>query len=516
MFKLEAVLFYKLYLFVFIWLNSVGMALAFQVTMSPPSFGGQKVEEKSIAVKVIEGRLVGSFDIVTRKGTESISLYIDLASENKLALDEGFMKAFGLDSGRGFVTVKSPNGFTALVRSKRISALAFDPQMSRISSLFTKELSGQPVVGSLGLGALDKFHISFNVPEGKINLSAPKSPGRDRAKIAADVTVAMLPVDGGGIILPVSIPSGPEAALSLSTTQYDTLVDGDWAASAGYPAGNLPGVGLKGLRTGARLDLSQIMALRPYDLSRQDDGVKLVSGLNLFLNNIVDIDMINKIVSFTSLNTATYPQTDFAFFSAMIKGDDGPLLAYLNDYKESRLAPDAASLLLDRRLKRTASDGDILDAVRLVRDTALADNRGGVSLDLMMRLKDELPERRALITAVGRLGAAVARHDSDPETLYRLHKMIGLEELEAGNIREAWKGMLSSAFGLPRDPEVNYALGRIYEQQSRLKRAQSRYQRALELLTEASAKDEKRLKIFRQALDRVDNMLRNSQDATNG
>ncbi len=522
MFKLETVLFYKLCLFVFIWLNSVNMALAFQAVSASDFLGGaqmvQQPEEKSISVKVIDGRLVGSFDLVSRKGTVSISLYIDLTSQEGLSLDKGFMQELGLDKGRGFVTIKSPSGFTSLVRTKRIGKLVFDPKMARISSLFTKELNHKPIIGSLGIGLLGKFHMSFNVPDGKINLSAPKQPQRDKAKIAADVTVMMLD-DDGGITLPVSIQSVPgaaNAALRLSTAQYDTLVDDAWAAAAGYPAGNLPGLSLKGWRAGTGFDLSQIMALRPYDLGLKDSEVKLVSGLNLFLDNIVDIDLVNRIVSFTSLNIATYPQADFAFFSAMVKGDDGALVAYLNDYKGSRLAPDAAEALLDRRLKKAASDGDILDAARFVRDAALARNQGGVSLDLMERLKDEFPARRMLIVAVGRLGAEVARHDSDPKTLYRLHKMIGLEELEAGNIREAWKGLLSSAFGLPRDPMVNYALGRVYEEQKRLKRAQSRYQRALELLAVSEIKDKKREAKFRQALERVDNMLRGSKGVTNG
>lgn len=492
-------MFYRLALLIIFSLAAVPPALAYQFTAPSPS--EVQAQEKIIAVQVIEGRLVGSFDLVNRGRTESVSLYIDLASPHGLALDGGVIKQLGLDTGKGFVTLKSLDGFTTLVRIKSISALSSEPKLTRISTLFSKELDDRAIVGSIGLGLLGKFHMSFNVKAGRIILSKAASAGRDLSKIEADVTVAISRVGEGGIILPLTGTQG--AMLSLSSAQYDTFVDLAWSAQAGYPAGNLPGISLKGERADTELDLSGSMAFKPHEFM-ETGRVKFISGLNLFLDNIVNIDLVNRIVSFTSLSIAEYPKADFAYFSAMIQDGEEPLLAYLNDHKETRLAPEAARLLLDRRRDRAASDGDMLDAARLVRDTASVRARGGVCLDLMKDLRTTFPDRRALVILVGRLGVEVARHDDDPETLYRLHKMIGLEQLDAGNIPEAWKGLLSAAFGLPRDPMVNYALGRIYEHQDRLKRAQSRYQRALALMAEDRLEDRKVQNMFRQALARIE------------
>jgi len=516
-------LFYRLFIFLAIWLNFSAVAVTFSVAQAPPGFGSPppqaqaQVESKTISINVVEGRLVGSFDFVTRKTTASVSLYIDLEPSNGLSLDSEAMGEFGLDTGKGFMTIKSTDGFSSLVRVKSIAELAPDKKMASLSSLFAKELDNRPIVGSIGLGLLRKFHLSFNVKEGKITLSAPKPSDIDVTRIEGDVIVSMSRLGDGGIVLPILRDGSSEVELKLSLGQYDTRIDQTWAAETRYPAGNIPNIELKGLRAANGLNLSQSMAFRPDSFGNDDFGndkiktgnaaVKFISGTNLFLNNIVDIDMVNEMVIFTALSDVEYPKADFAFFSAMISEQDGQLITYLNQYPKSRLAPEAAGLVLEQRIKRASTNADILEAVKFVRDTSLPRNRGGITLGLMQRMKDAFPGRQSLHISVAKLGVKVARHDEDPANLYKLHKAIGFEYLQAGNVREAWRGLLSAAFGLPRDPMVNYGLGQVYEQQKRLKRAQSRYQRALELLAEGDVKDMKSQTKFQQALERVENAL---------
>lgn len=505
-----------------IWLSFSGMAMNFAAAQVPPGFDSppapEQAESNAISINVIDGRLVGAFDLVVRKATASVSLYIDLEPSNGLSLYGETLRELGLDAGRGFMTVKSLEGFSSLVRAKSIAELDPDSQSASLSSLFAEELDGRPIVGSIGLDLLRKFHLSFNVRESEITLSAPKSSGIDVTRIEGDVIVSISRFDDDGIILPIIRSGTDEVELKLSVGHYDTHIDKTWAAKSGYPAGNIPSIKLKGLRAGNDLDLSQSMAFRPEDIGNSDvrkdaAKIKFISGLNLFMNNIVDIDLVNKTVAFTTLADTEYPKEDFAFFSALVSGQAEQLIAYLGRYPESRLAPEASGLLLAQRIKDASSDEKILEAIKFVRDTSLARNRGGVVLSLTHRIKDVFPQRRSLAISVASLGVEVARHDDDPANLYRLHKAIGLEHLQAGDVREAWRGLLSAAFGLPRDPMVNYGLGSVYEQQKRLRRAQSRYQRALELLaTENSPKDIKSQTTFRQALERVEKALSSNGD----
>jgi len=507
----------RLPIFLAIWLSFSGIAMNFAAAQVPSGFDSppppEQAESNTISINVIEGRLVGAFDLVVRKATAPVSLYIDLESSNGLSLYGETSRELGLDAGKGFMTVKSLGGFSSLVPVKSIAELDSDSQSASLSTLFAEELDHRPIVGSIGLDLLHKFHLSFNVTEGEIALSAPKSSGIDLTRIKGDVIVSMSRFDDDGIILPIRRSGTDEVELKLSVGHYDTHIDKTWAVKSGYPAGNIPGIKLKGLRADNDLDLSQSMAFRPEDIRNSDfrkDGAKIrfISGLNLFMNNVVDIDLVNKTVAFTTLADTEYPKEDFAFFSALVSGQIEQLIAYLGQYPESRLAPEAAGLLLAQRIKDASSDEKILEAIKFVRDTSLARNRGGVVLGLMQRMKDVFPQRRSLAISVASLGVEVARHDDDPANLYRLHKAIGLEHLQAGDVREAWRGLLSAAFGLPRDPMVNYGLGSVYEQQERLKRAQSRYQRALELLVaEDATEDVQSQTMFQQALERVESAL---------
>ena len=65
--------------------------------------------------------------------------------------------------------------------------------------------------------------------------------------------------------------------------------------------------------------------------------------------------------------------------------------------------------------------------------------------------------------------------DRYPDAVHQLHAQLGTILLDAGESREAWKHLLSAAFGLPEDGMVNLQLGRFYEQEGRYRRAFSRY-----------------------------------------
>ena len=79
----------------------------------------------------------------------------------------------------------------------------------------------------------------------------------------------------------------------------------------------------------------------------------------------------------------------------------------------------------------------------------------------------------------GELGIANGREDRYPDAVHKLHAHMGSIQLQQGARRDAWKHLLSAAFGLPEDGPLNLDLARCYEEDGRFSRAYSRYLQAL-------------------------------------
>lgn len=65
-----------------------------------------------------------------------------------------------------------------------------------------------------------------------------------------------------------------------------------------------------------------------------------------------------------------------------------------------------------------------------------------------------------------------------PDAIHKIHSQLGEVHLNQGNDEQAWRHLLSAAFGLPEDGLINLNLGRFYEHQGRYRRAFSRYVQA--------------------------------------
>ena len=63
--------------------------------------------------------------------------------------------------------------------------------------------------------------------------------------------------------------------------------------------------------------------------------------------------------------------------------------------------------------------------------------------------------------------------------MHKIHARLGRVLLDMENTDRAWKHLLSAAFGMKEDGRVNLDLGRFYEGQGRLRRAESRFVQAL-------------------------------------
>ncbi|HRV81166.1 MAG TPA: hypothetical protein P5218_07015 [Planctomycetota bacterium] len=277
--------------------------------------------------------------------------------------------------------------------------------------------------------------------------------------------------------LPVRRPDGTPGAMMVGTGQYDSWVDRGWAESLGKPAGDVGPVKI------GPIDLHTFVALRPERMVEvHPDGVVGKVGLNLLEHLDIDIDRANRVAKIQIAAPAKFPTGDLEFFRARALEDAGAVEAFLNDHKDSRLAAEASKLLLNLRIDEGGSSEEIGRAVQWVCDSTPKDLRTTRMYDLMREMSDA--GQTVVVLEAGKLGVAAGRDDRYPNAVHQVHGLLGrtyLEDYEKNgeHATEAWRHLLSAAFGLPEDGSINLDLGRFYEKQGRYNRAYSRYVQAV-------------------------------------
>ena len=114
--------------------------------------------------------------------------------------------------------------------------------------------------------------------------------------------------------------------------------------------------------------------------------------------------------------------------------------------------------------------------MRYAIETQPEDLRTTAAWNLVTVLEDD--ERESLILVAGKIGIATGRKDRDAQAVYKLHSRMGSVYFTEGDRKNAWRHLLSAAFGYPDHGPTNYWLGRFYEKEGRLTRAFSRYLQA--------------------------------------
>jgi hypothetical protein len=373
--------------------------------------------------------------------------------------------------------------------------------LGRMTALHSAALDQRPLAGSIGAGFLKNYHLVLDLAAGTMSLGPPREAGAGASRAAAgEILILPLKARGSRILLPLRhslSDNGKSQAgyMLLSSGTYDSFVSPKATRAAGAPAGNVGALQIGDMKKGPSFDLSRFVAFRPSNAGRfaefagETGGsqVMLITGINLLRNFRVEIDRVNKIVAFSQTRTPAYPEGDFAYFEAETSGRAEPMEAFLSQHPDSRLAEEAAQLLIDRRLEEGADNASLIVAARWFRDSVPEKIRGTSSLALMDLFARQRPEQPDLVIAVGELGLGVVRDDADPMILYRIHDAIGRQRLAKGDIKGAWKNFLSAALGMPKDARVNLNLGRTYEALGRVNRARSRYQRASAIVADMRA-----------------------------
>jgi len=445
------------------------LALAAPATAAP--------EPKRIAVHVVAGRLVARCDVSTSARRLPVNLFVELENPCVLELHDQALQPLGVARGRE-ITLRFP-GFSIPSGGW---ALGDQEELDAFTKRYAPELGETAVVGTIGAGLLKRYHVTLDLHAGSLELRPPRPPRAPDGEAGegeagdGDASGALeVPADVAGdlVWLPVRGPGGATGALALGTARWDTVLDRDLCRSWGRPAGDLASLKVE------TVDLARFVAFRP-DLvaASHEDGAFGVTGLGLLRHFRVGIDRVNRVVTLEQTAPADFPEADRVYYRARATGRAAPLEAFLEKHPGARLAPEAADLLLDRLFAAGAQDvGALQRALAWGAKTRPEDVRTTHMLATMRRLAEY--GRPDLVVAAGELAVETGREDRDPNAVHEVHALLGELHLAAGRRKQAWRHLLSAAFGMPDDGRVNLALGRFYEREERYTRAFSRYVQAV-------------------------------------
>jgi len=427
----------------------------------------------AIPVRVIDGRLVVSCDISGTRLRVPVNLWFDFDGAYGLQLHNRAAAPLPAETPNGRpspLTLHFPDFTIGIARRELGPEEAFE----KYTKYHSKEIGEDALVGAIGSHILKHFDVVFDLPRGQISLLPIGGLANHETGASLDEIVTPVTLQNDLVWLPVSLQgrSAPiRRALAIGSSRYDTLVDRRLCNSLQRPAGNIGPLHCESI------DFAPYVAFRPADVVQvHSDGVAGVLGINLLEHFRVYVDRQSLLVTLQSAGSPSFPKEELAWFQAVVAEDSQLVLDWLKDHSQTRLGREAAEFLLSLLLDDGAEEDQLAQAVQWVNDTMPKNLRATRLFDLMEELVNEGEE--ALGISAGTLGLKSARADRYPESNYKLHGRLGELLLPRDN-REAWRHLLSAAFGLPEDGMINLNLGRCYEADGKKKRAFSRYVQAL-------------------------------------
>lgn len=420
-----------------------------------------------VAVRVVAGRLLVECDVSTRYRRIPVNLFVAPDTNCGLQLHNRAASPLRAESREGVpepITIHFPD--FAITVPKREHGDEDD--LDDFTKYHSHEMAENAVVGTIGAEVLQEFFLAMDLPHGFLEIRQAAEPNTTFPPTPPGGVRLSLTLRNNLAWLPVSLEDGTPMAMALGGSLYDTWIDVDLAADLGHPAGDV------GKVMAGSIDLGSLVAFRPERvIYSHPDGVFGVFGLNLFESFRVEIDRVNRSVLLLLQSPKPFPEADLAFFQAREEDDADSTRFFLEGNLEARLAGEAAELLLQQCLDNFAPEAEIEDALRWADRTTPEDLRATKALDRMKILaEDGWPDYEL---KMGEIGIDSGRNDRYPDSVHKIHARLGEIYLDRDNIDQAWRHLLSAAFGLPEDGMINLALGRCYEAQGRHRRAFSRY-----------------------------------------
>ncbi len=408
-------------------------------------------------VRVVAGRLFVACDISSTTRRIPAHLLVELERPVGLHLHGRALRPLGVRGG-DTLTLHFPGLKLATTDWSRSGNAPY----TGLTQRYGPELNEIAVIGSIGSRILREYHLVFDLASGIMRIGPPRARTEERPTGAIAVEF-----DEDRIRLPMTYGGDKDGWMLLATSRYDTAFNAKVCGALGHPAGDIGAV-----RVGP-YDVTKRVALRPLPLTGSEPAA---TGLNLLEGVRLTVDRVNGFVLLEEVKPAKFPEADLAYFRAEVQKQAGPVEVWLKANMTSRLAPEAATLLLARRLRDEADDETAGRAVRYAIETQPEDLRTTAAWDLVTVLEED--ERESLILVAGKIGIATGRKDRDAQAVYKLHSRMGSVYFTEGDRKNAWRHLLSAAFGYPDHGPTNYWLGRFYEKEGRLTRAFSRYLQA--------------------------------------
>jgi hypothetical protein len=439
----------------------------------------------TIPLKLVDGRLCARCTLVGPSASIPANVVIDLGLPRGVVVHSKPAALLGLD--------KKPTLTLAFeaVRLADLRAYAADVRaLENLSRDHAAELGEIPAMALVGLPAFENYRVDLEVGAGTLRLLPPE--GEDAAEGPSFET------GGSGPALAATAPAGqqrfvgqfdaqpsgywlfakgPEdypVRVRFSTGQHDTLIERTVAALLEGPEGRIAV-----LRLGD-LNLAERVAFRPEDLSSAPGQPQLVLGTGLLFDFRVTISLPQRRLVLTPLRSPRFPHEEHEFFALREATDADGLEEWLNANGSSRLAAEAASMLVSWRLARSQPDANVVErALRLRAQVAPAERRA----QTLVGIADELlngrqRNREELAELALRMGLEFAGDDLNARAVHDIHARQGLLALRRDDLPQARRLLLSAAFGIPKDPLVNLWLGQLYERMGKPLRAWSRYAQA--------------------------------------
>ncbi len=421
-----------------------------------------------IPVNVVGGRLVAHCEISTIHRRIPANLFIDLESPSVFQLHNNAAGPLKVENEAGEtipITVHFPEFQVVLPRREEGPEDVF----AEFTRLYSREIGEDAVVGALGAQFFKDYALVLDLPAGYVHVEPPtvdeSPPEEGTLRVPVSTTDDI-------IWLPVTLPGDEKAAMALGTVEEDSMVDAVWSDELGHPYGDLDTLLL------GDANLAERMAFRPAEINFvHEDGAFGIIGLSLLQQMRVAIDHARTRADIVFTEAPAYPKEEAAFYEALVEDDPELFMAFLQTHAEARHRQEAAERLLHAHLDSDAEPELMEQAIAWLSETWRKDIRATRALDLMKELSEAGYADAAL--DAGKHGVEGGREDRYPNAVHQIHARMGEILLGKEDLKQAWRHLLSAAFGLPEDGMINLHLGQCYEKQGRYQRAMSRYVQAL-------------------------------------
>ncbi|MDM3872156.1 hypothetical protein QSV34_12450 [Porticoccus sp. W117] len=481
-------------------LGGMFLFLVFVLSLMPITLSAETNVQKSktaiidAELKIIDGKMVVALELVSRSHSQFLSFFIEPDKDHALSVHPQVIQFMGLQRGESEVNLVAVNGGRAPISVNDVGVFPDDDALRRASELFSAELADVILAGSLGRKFLDNYLLEININEGSIKLYSPESIGKDTEFLGDTIFVGNKDKNG---VLSFPYKNNNQTGMFKLAGDYSTTIAVNGSV-------NVPeSVYLEEAKKyGEKIvNVVDYAAIRKAHISIDNfeseksgfaDEVKaerslqmLKLGVSFIKNFRVVIDYKNYRLGLTKVISPESSKIleDQKFYRAEAAKSPGQIVEFLEKHSDNQHAEEASQMLLEWRISNQAGEAEMVEAAKWVRDTAPEKGRGKYMMDLVERMRNERADDYRLALAIGEMGLSVVRQDGDPGNLYRLHNLLGETRLQNDDVQGAWRHFLSAAFGMSRNPEINLNLGLVYEKKGRIRRAYSRYRRALDLHT---------------------------------